>query len=127
MHFLYNGKNFIYGVNKIERINSIKTAAYNCGFMEGYRKGILDCMEGRALPGVLPDAVDEPLQSLNLSNRSFHCLERQGFQYIRDIIRLSKEDIWNIRNMGKKSACEIAQALVARGILDSDWNHYLNG
>lgn len=48
-----------------------------------------------------------PIEKLDLSVRSYNCLKRHGIHYLDEVQKLSEEDLYNIRNMGKKSIQEI--------------------
>lgn len=99
--------------------------AYHQGYLTGYEKGLADGRNSTEECALPPEMMNLPIQYLNLSVRPYNCLYRSGYEYIRDIVSLSKEEIFKIRNLGRFGANEIAKALCDRGILDSEWNHYL--
>lgn len=105
-------------------------AAYNKGYSLGYQTGYAD---GRndAIHGVDPAYVSDdilklPIQDMDLSSRAFNCLVRAGYKYIGDVAALRDTQIRVMRNLGKVSANEIAQALRSYGILHTDWDLYLS-
>lgn len=55
------------------------------------------------------------IDTLNLSTRCFHCLDKIGIQYIGELVMMSENDLKNIKNMGKKSFDEIAEKLSSFG------------
>ncbi|WP_407380327.1 DNA-directed RNA polymerase subunit alpha [Helicobacter sp.] len=55
------------------------------------------------------------IETLNLSTRCFHCLDKIGIQYVGELVLMSENDIKNIKNMGKKSFDEIAEKLSSFG------------
>lgn len=55
------------------------------------------------------------IETLNLSTRCFHCLDKIGIQYVGELVMMSENDIKNIKNMGKKSFDEIAEKLSSFG------------
>ncbi len=55
------------------------------------------------------------IDTLNLSTRCFHCLDKIGVQYIGELVKMSENDLKNIKNMGKKSFDEIAEKLASFG------------
>ncbi|MBR2494001.1 DNA-directed RNA polymerase subunit alpha [Helicobacter sp.] len=70
--------------------------------------------------GSTEDAVDiknllVKIDTLNLSTRCFHCLDKIGIQYIGELVMMSENDLKNIKNMGKKSFDEIAEKLSSFG------------
>ncbi|OBV28977.1 DNA-directed RNA polymerase subunit alpha [Helicobacter sp. CLO-3] len=70
--------------------------------------------------GASEDAIDIKnllikIDTLNLSTRCFHCLDKMGIQYIGQLVKMSENDLKNIKNMGKKSYDEIAEKLASLG------------
>ncbi len=59
---------------------------------------------------------DVPVESLNLSVRSFNCLKRAGISRISELLDMSEDEIIKMRNFGKKSLDEIKAVLEERGI-----------
>lgn len=59
---------------------------------------------------------DVPVESLNLSVRSFNCLKRAGISRVSELLDMSEDEIIKMRNFGKKSLDEIKQVLEERGI-----------
>ena len=53
--------------------------------------------------------MDEDIEALSLSVRSYNCLKRAGYQKISSVVGNIKgrEDLQEIRNMGRKSADEV--------------------
>ncbi len=52
-----------------------------------------------------------PLESLDLSARSFNCLDKAGIKYVGELLLMDKKDLKNIKNLGKKSYDEIEEKL----------------
>ena len=52
-----------------------------------------------------------PIDILNLSNRSYNCLRRNGVATLSELLQLSMEEIRNFRYLGEKSAQEIEDVL----------------
>ena len=93
--------------------------AYHKGFLLGYQAGYRDCLRKQEQ---LPDFKEEvPLEALGLSTRAFHSLYFFGCRSINDVVRLKEEEIRKMRNLGSKSAAEIAAALDACGISGTPW------
>lgn len=62
---------------------------------------------------ILEQASHYPIETLGLSQRSYHGLVTYGIYHIRtvaDFLRLSLADLRKLRNLGDKSIAEIAQA-----------------
>ena len=68
------------------------------------------------LPETPPNEWDIPVESLNLSVRSFNCLKRAGISKISELLDLTEDEIMKMRNFGKKSLDEIIQVLAERGL-----------
>ncbi|MDQ2909294.1 MAG: DNA-directed RNA polymerase subunit alpha [Candidatus Eremiobacteraeota bacterium] len=59
---------------------------------------------------------DIPVESLNLSVRSFNCLKRAGISKVSELLDMSEDEIIKMRNFGKKSLDEIKAVLEERGL-----------
>ncbi|MDQ2872087.1 MAG: DNA-directed RNA polymerase subunit alpha [Candidatus Eremiobacteraeota bacterium] len=59
---------------------------------------------------------DIPVESLNLSVRSFNCLKRAGISKVSELLDMSEDEIIKMRNFGKKSLDEIKLVLEERGL-----------
>jgi DNA-directed RNA polymerase subunit alpha len=68
------------------------------------------------LPETPPNEWDVPVETLNLSVRSFNCLKRAGISKVSELLDLTEDEIMKMRNFGKKSLDEIKQVLAERGL-----------
>ncbi len=68
------------------------------------------------LPEAPPNEWDIPVETLNLSVRSFNCLKRAGISKVSELLDLTEDEIMKMRNFGKKSLDEIKQVLQERGL-----------
>jgi DNA-directed RNA polymerase subunit alpha len=68
------------------------------------------------LPEAPPNEWDIPVETLNLSVRSFNCLRRAGISKVSELLDLTEDEIMKMRNFGKKSLDEIKQVLAERGL-----------
>lgn len=50
-----------------------------------------------------------PLQTLDLSVRAFNCLRSSGIDTVEKLLKMSKEDLMNIRNLGERCFVEIIE------------------
>jgi DNA-directed RNA polymerase subunit alpha len=57
---------------------------------------------------------DVPVETLNLSVRSFNCLKRAGISKVSELLDMTEDEIIKMRNFGKKSLDEIKQVLEER-------------
>jgi DNA-directed RNA polymerase subunit alpha len=68
------------------------------------------------LPEAPPNEWDVPVETLNLSVRSFNCLKRAGISKVSELLDLTEDEIMKMRNFGKKSLDEIKLVLQERGL-----------
>jgi DNA-directed RNA polymerase subunit alpha len=68
------------------------------------------------LPEAPPNEWDIPVETLNLSVRSFNCLKRAGISKVSELLDLTEDEIMKMRNFGKKSLDEIKLVLSERGL-----------
>src|SRR5271165_2345153 len=59
---------------------------------------------------------DVPVETLNLSVRSYNCLKRAGISKVSELLDMTEDEIIKMRNFGKKSLDEIKQVLAERGL-----------
>ena len=65
-------------------------------------------------PDVKPE--DITLEELELSVRSYNCLKRAGMNTLREISKMTFDELCHVRNLGKKSVDEICAVLTNYGI-----------
>lgn len=54
-------------------------------------------------------------EELDLSVRSYNCLKRAGINTLDDLINLTEDDLLKVRNLGRRSACEVVRKLIEFG------------
>lgn len=59
----------------------------------------------------LEEKLDKSIEELELSVRSFNCLEAAGIKTIRDLVQKSESEMLKYRNFGRKSLTEIKNIL----------------
>lgn len=125
----YSGKwNYIqYGIAGYCNYNahSEYNKGYSKGYADGYDHGKSDGLRNVDFSYGPEDLLAQPLEYLNLSTRAYQCVHFKGCKTIGDLVRLSEEEIWRTRNLGKKTAAEIAQKLRDTGVKRSAWDVYL--
>ena len=100
--------------------------AYHRGFLQGYAVGYEDAMAGREQVSFSSDeAAKIPVEMMGLSNRAYNCLHRCGCCCVADVAGLSETQIFQMRNLGKVTAREIAGVLEDLGIHGTHWEPYL--
>ena len=65
---------------------------------------------------VLSNELATPVESMDLSVRSYNCLKREGINTISELVALSEHQLMNIRNFGQKSVDEVRDKLVEMGL-----------
>ncbi len=98
---------------------------YSVGYSEGYSDGKVDGAAGITKPYASDEVLNRPIESLNLSTRAHSCLRMAQCKRIGDVVRLTDDTISTMRQLGKVSANEIAQAIKALNIQHSAWDKYL--
>ena len=70
--------------------------------------------------------LEVPIEELGLSVRSVMCLKKANIKTVADISLLHMEDIWKIRNLGRKSLYEIIEKMIELGVyVQNDvWDEY---
>ena len=105
------------------------TAEFNKGFSkgyaEGYRHGRADQENNVNYSYGPEDLMAQPVEYLNLSTRAQQCLFYRNCETVGDVVRLTEDTIRTTRNLGKKSADEIARKLHAAGAKGSAWDQFL--
>ena len=57
--------------------------------------------------------LDKQIEDLDLSVRSYNCLNRAGIHSVRQLVEFSENDLLNIRNFGAKSIEEVKDKLIS--------------
>ena len=95
---------------------------YQQGFQAGYQTALAHCRQNVAAPP--QDKLTLPLESLGLSSRALNCLRNSGCQCLGDVCSLSEHQIATMRNLGVKTAAEIAEVLAEYGLRLTHWAKY---
>lgn len=98
---------------------------YPKGYMAGYWDGIRDATQGRINENGTEDMLNLPVEIMEISTRAKNCLIRTGCKYISEVTKLGEYEIAIMRNVGTKTAHEIAKWLDDQGIHYSAWCKYL--
>lgn len=59
-------------------------------------------------------SAETPIEELDLSVRSYNCLKRHGIDTLGQLEALNEEDLYRIRNIGKRSVEEIIEKVLGR-------------
>ncbi|MCT6878038.1 MAG: DNA-directed RNA polymerase subunit alpha, partial [Bifidobacteriales bacterium] len=57
-----------------------------------------------------------PIEDLNLTQRSYNCLKREGIHTIGELVSHTEQDLLDIRNFGMKSIDEVKEKLESMGL-----------
>ena len=98
---------------------------YQQGYADGYRAGMEDLRKGRCAEDFENEVTGLPIDAMGISNRAKNCLRNAGCRYISDVLALDGTKIARLRNLGSKSAQEIAQWLKSQKLPYSAWDLYL--
>lgn len=98
---------------------------YYKGYIAGYRDGMTDAASGKTAAITESDVINLPIKGMALSTRAYNCLARADCVYIADVAALSEITIATMRNLGPKTASEIAHWLDEHGIRYSAWSRFL--
>ena len=71
--------------------------------------------EGSEIPDLV-ESLDTSIEELELSVRSYNCLEAAGIKTIRDLVQKTESEMLKYRNFGRKSLTEIKNILKDRGL-----------
>ncbi len=66
------------------------------------------------------EQLSTPIESLDLTVRSYNCLKREGIHTVGELIGRSEADLLDIRNFGSKSIDEVKAKLVTLGLALKD-------
>ncbi len=64
----------------------------------------------------LPKILEKPIEEMELSIRSYHCLKRANIHTIEDLTKKTEDDMLKVRNLGKKSLDEVIYKLSTYGL-----------
>lgn len=65
-------------------------------------------------------ALDEPIEELDLSVRSYNCLKRQGIDTLQELVACTEKDLLSVKNFGAKSIQEVKDKLKERDLVLQD-------
>ena len=60
--------------------------------------------------------LEEKIEQLDLSVRSYNCLKRHGIETIGDLTKMTQEEMMRVRNLGRKSLKEVEMKLHELGL-----------
>jgi len=95
-------------------------------------RGLNEAAEGIEIgPSDSDEALEEdynmPIEDLNLTQRSYNCLKREGIHTVGELTARSETDLMDIRNFGQKSITEVKEKLQDLGFSLKDSGHDYEG
>jgi DNA-directed RNA polymerase subunit alpha len=95
-------------------------------------RGLNEAAEGIEIgPSDSDEALEEdynmPIEDLNLTQRSYNCLKREGIHTVGELTARSETDLMDIRNFGQKSITEVKEKLQELGFSLKDSGHDYEG
>lgn len=69
------------------------------------------------VPDMKGFSLDDPIESLDLSVRSYNCLHKDGIRTIRDLSALTPVQLGKIRSLGVRSRDEILRKMAMLGLV----------
>ena len=106
-------------------MENLKDSQYYKAYITGYRDGVADALKGKVQTQTAKDPAKISVVAMGLSTRACNCLLRSGCKTIADVLALDEHTIRTMRNLGIKTACEIAQWLAEHYYFSSAWVPYL--
>lgn len=87
---------------------------------EWLKKAFESLIAQKAEPGVImPEhatLLEQPIETLDLSVRSYNCLRRANKNTLGDIAEMYEHELMAVRNLGRKSFCEVIEKLKEYGV-----------
>ena len=102
-----------------------KESQYYKSYIAGYRDGVADAYSGKVHPHNTSDPSKLPVAVMGLSTRACNCLIWANCQTVADVLALDEYAVQTMRNLGPKTAAEIAHWLVEHYYFSSVWVQYL--
>ncbi len=106
-------------------MNQSNDPIHYSSYLRGYRDGVRDTLNGKITSIPNDDLAALPLQARGLSTRATNCLHWAGCSCVADVAAPSGQTIARMRNMGMKTAAEIARWLHNHHIHCTEWEKYL--
>ncbi|WP_084038468.1 DNA-directed RNA polymerase subunit alpha [Demequina sp. NBRC 110053] len=106
--------------NSISPSDALASAGSTLVELFSLAKGLNEAAEGIEIgPSDSEDSIEEdynqPIEELNLTQRSYNCLKREGIHTVGELTARSEADLMDIRNFGQKSITEVKEKLAELG------------
>jgi DNA-directed RNA polymerase subunit alpha len=67
-------------------------------------------------PTISPEALDIPIDNIELSVRAYNCLKNANINTVRDLVQKNEADMLKMKNFGRKSLNEVKEVLNNMGL-----------
>ncbi|WP_297082409.1 DNA-directed RNA polymerase subunit alpha [uncultured Demequina sp.] len=106
--------------NSISPGDAVASAGSTLVELFSLAKGLNEAAEGIEIgPSDSEESIEEdynqPIEELNLTQRSYNCLKREGIHTVGELTARSEADLMDIRNFGQKSITEVKEKLAELG------------
>ncbi|WP_061963600.1 MULTISPECIES: DNA-directed RNA polymerase subunit alpha [Demequina] len=102
--------------NSISARDALASAGSTLVELFSLARGLNEAAEGIEIgPSDTDESLEEdynqPIEELNLTQRSYNCLKREGIHTVGELTARSETDLMDIRNFGQKSITEVKEKL----------------
>ncbi|WP_062463075.1 DNA-directed RNA polymerase subunit alpha [Demequina soli] len=106
--------------NSISPRDAVASAGATLVELFSLARGLNEAAEGIEIgPSDTDESLEEdynqPIEELNLTQRSYNCLKREGIHTVGELTARSEADLMDIRNFGQKSITEVKEKLAELG------------
>ncbi|WP_062303333.1 MULTISPECIES: DNA-directed RNA polymerase subunit alpha [Demequina] len=106
--------------NSISPRDAVASAGATLVELFSLARGLNEAAEGIEIgPSETDESLEEdynqPIEELNLTQRSYNCLKREGIHTVGELTARSEADLMDIRNFGQKSITEVKEKLAELG------------
>ena len=77
---------------------------------------LLTCLTVLKEVGTKEKVLEQSIEELDLSVRSYNCLKRAGINTVEDLANKTEDDMMKVRNLGRKSLDEVLKKLEELGL-----------
>ena len=111
----------------MEQEKNLYHQGYSRGYQAGYQQALAD-YDLIPKDSQIPVEIQTlPLDHLGLSKRAVNCLHAAGCHCMDDVCKLDAARILRMRNLGTKTAAEIAAVIIEYGIHHTAWSQFVDG
>ena len=98
--------------------------AYVMGYRAGYTDGRKNQPDATQMNYDEETIQEIPIEAMDISFHAKASLTQIGCRYVSDVAKLPADRIRTLRNVGKVTVRNVAQALKEYGITDTEWDYF---